>query len=450
MATITRENIGLLNDKLKVKITKDDYLPAFDKSIKQYAKTANIPGFRKGMVPSSMIKKMYGQSVMSEEIFKSVEKELNSYLTKEQLEIFAQPLPLPNDSRIDVNSPVDYDFDFEIGLKPAINIELNKFNGTRYVIEADDKLIDEEVDRMRTKFGKMTEPESVTGEDNVLNVNFVETDLEGNVKEGGIKKDNSVLVKYFTPAYQQKLQGAKTGDTLQINIDEAFGDKEKQAIEHDLNLAHDAAEKNFKLEITKVGLVEKAEMNEEFYKNAYPNNEINNEADFRNALKGDIENYYKQQSRNQLHDQLYHFLLDNTTMELPEGFLKRWLQNGGEKVKTEQEAENEYPTFANQLKWTLITNELVKQNNIDVTPDDIKAFAKAQLFGYMGMNTFGDDQPWMEDYLNKMMKDQKYVEDSYHRITTEKLFDALDTQISAKEENISADAFAEKLHHHHH
>ncbi len=450
MATITRENIGLLNDKLKVKISKDDYLPGFDKSLKQYAKTANIPGFRKGMVPTSLVRKMYGQSVMTDEILKTVEKEMNTYLSAEQLEIFAQPLPMPNDSKIDVNNPVDYDFDFEIGLKPEIKIDLKSFKGVRYNIEVTDEMLTEEVDRLRTKFGKMTEPETVTGEDNVLNVTFVETDAEGNVKEGGINKANSVLVKYFTTEYQQKLQGAKNGDTLQINIDKAFSDKEKQAIEHDLNLAHDAAEKNFKLEIGKIGLIEKAEMNEEFYKTAYPNNEINNEEELKAALKGEIENYYKQQSRNQLHDQLYHFLIDNTAIELPESFLKRWLQTGGEKVKTADEAEAEFPTFANQLKWTLITNELVKDNNIEVLPEDIKAFAKAQLFGYMGMNALAEDQPWVEDYINKMMQDKKYVEDSYHRIATDKMFEAVEAQIKIKEESISADAFAEKLHHHHH
>src|ERR1044072_4379483 len=125
MATVTRENIGNLNEKLTVNLAKEDYLPSFEKSLKSYAKNANIPGFRKGMVPSGLIKKMYGQSVFTDEILRTVEKELNKYVTDEKLDIFAQPLPFENDSRqLDMNNPGDYAFAFEIGLKPELDINM--------------------------------------------------------------------------------------------------------------------------------------------------------------------------------------------------------------------------------------------------------------------------------------------------------------------------------------
>src|SRR5439155_21548426 len=124
MATVTRENIGLLTDKLVVKVEKDDYLPSFEKAIKNYSKQANIPGFRKGMVPLGMVKKMYGSSVFADEVIKSVEKKLSDYMESEKLEIFAQPLPLPeNDVRkFDMNQPSEYAFSFEVGLKPEFTI----------------------------------------------------------------------------------------------------------------------------------------------------------------------------------------------------------------------------------------------------------------------------------------------------------------------------------------
>src|SRR5260221_361714 len=136
MATISRENIELLNDKLTVNLNKQDYMPSFEKSLKTYAKNANIPGFRKGMIPSGLIKKMYGQSVFTEEVLRTVEKELNEYMTKEKLDIFAQPLPYENDSRqLDMNKPEDYAFAFEIGLKPDLNIDLDNLSGTFYKIQ---------------------------------------------------------------------------------------------------------------------------------------------------------------------------------------------------------------------------------------------------------------------------------------------------------------------------
>jgi trigger factor len=165
-----------------------------------------------------------------------------------------------------------------------------------------------------------------------------------------------------------------------------------------------------------------------------------------------MEAYYDAQSRNQIHDQIYHHFVDHTPMELPEGFLKRWLQTGGEKPKTEAEAEADYPSFAGQLKWTLVSSKLAADNKIEVMPDDIRDFAKQQLFSYMGgqLGALGDNQQWVEDYANRMMQDRKFVEDSYHRISTEKLFGIIETQVTAKEESISAEDFAKKLHNHSH
>ena len=174
--------------------------------------------------------------------------------------------------------------------------------------------------------------------------------------------------------------------------------------------------------------------------------------EFTAEVKKEMETYYDAQSRNQIHDQIYHHFVDHTPMELPEGFLKRWLQTGGEKPKTEAEAEADYPSFAGQLKWTLVSSKLAADNKIEVMPDDIRDFAKQQLFSYMGgqLGALGDNQQWVEDYANRMMQDRKFVEDSYHRISTEKLFGIIETQVTAKEESISAEDFAKKLHNHHH
>jgi trigger factor len=453
MASVTRENIGLLNDKLTVKLGKEDYYNGFEQSLKKYAKTANIPGFRKGMVPAGLVKKMYGQGVFSDEVLRKVEAELNAYLNKEQLEIFAQPLPLDNDARsLDMNTPADYSFAFEIGLKPAFEIDPKNISVTRYNVNVTDEMVQEEVERLQIRNGKMTEPETVTGDDNVLNVTFIETDADGNEVEGGIRKDNSLLVKYFEESFRKNFIGKKKEDTVIIQLSKAFEDKEKEAILGDLGLTADDGDKYFKLLVTKVGLVEKADLNEEFFMGVYPNTEIKTETEFRNAVKAEIESHFAQQARNQVFDQVYHHLLDHTQMEFPETFLKRWLQSGGGQPKTAEEAEQDYPTFVNQLKWTLVSSKLIEDNKIEVLPDDIRNFAKQQLFSYMGgqLGALGDNQQWVDDYANRMMQDKKFVEDSYHRISTDKLFTELEGQVTASEEPISAEDFAKKLHHHHH
>ena len=453
MATISRENIGLLNDKVTVTLATNDYLPAFEQSLKKHAKSANIPGFRKGMVPAGLVKKMYGQSVFTEEILRTVEKELNNYMSSEQLEIFAQPLPLETDSRmLDINNPQDYAFAFEIGLKPEVKIDLANCNVTKYKVQATDEMINEEVTRLQTRHGKMTEPETVSSEDHVLNVLFTETDESGNEIESGVSKANSLLVKYFAEPVRSELKGKKKDESIQIQLKTALEQKERDWVMDDLGLDktnETDQNKYFRLTITKVGLVEKAEMTPEFFEAAFPGRNISSEEELRNAVKVDIENQFEQQSRNQVHDQIYHFLIDHTQIELPETFLKKWLQTGGETPKSAEEAETEYPSFANQLKWTLISTQLINENKINVDPDEIKQHAMQQVLGYMGIQNL-DDAPWADEYANRMMQDKKFVENTYFQLQTSKLFQLLEGQVQQQEEPISAEAFAEKLHHHHH
>ncbi len=456
MASINRENIGLLNDKLTVKLSKEDYYGNFEKNLKQYAKTANIPGFRKGMVPAGLVKKMHGQGVFQEEVLKTVEKELNAYLSKEQLDIFAQPLPLENEgSSLDMNNPGDVDFSFEIGLKPTFEIDTTKINVTNYKIEVTDSMVQEEVERLQTRNGNMTEPETASTEEHVLNVTFTELDADGNMLENGINKANSLLIKYFAEGFRAQLIGKKKDDIVDVHLATAFEDKEREVVLSDLGLNKDeagSADKTFKMTITKIGFVEKAALDASFFATVYPNNEITTEEDFKAAVKAEIETHFAQQARNQIHDQVYHHLIDHTNMEFPESFLKRWLQVGGEKPKTLAETEAEYPSFLNQLKWTLISSKLIMDNKVAVLPEDIRDFAKMQLFSYMGgqLGALGDNQQWVDDYANRMMQDKKFVEDSYHRISADKLFTLLETQVKATDEAITAEAFAEKLHHHHH
>lgn len=365
MATITRENIGTLNDKITVKIVKEDYLTSFEKSLKNYSKTASLPGFRKGMVPAGLVKKMHGQAVFTDEILKTVEKELSRYMVDEKLDIFAQPLPLAeNDARqLDVNNPAEYTFGFEVGLKPEFTIaDLTKEKVTQYKIEATDEMINQQIERLQKAYGK--------------------------------KKD-------------------------------------QEGSEEDEN-------------------IEKAEINEDLFKMVYPGKEITNEADFRAEIKKEIEAYWQEQSKNQVQHEIYHRLLDHSQITFPETFLKRWLETSGEQQKSAEEVEKEFPVFVNQLKWSLINEKIAKDQNININQDDLKAFAKKQLFGYMGMQTMGEEQPWLEEYVNKMMQDRKFIDDAYHRLQTEKIFEWAESQVQKEEKSITADDFTKMTQEHQH
>lgn len=457
MATVTKEPIGPLHEKLTVKLEKTDYLPSFEKALKEYSKKANIPGFRKGMVPAGLIKKMYGTSLFTDEVLKTVDRELIGYLQNDKVDIFAQPLPLQTDfGQLDMNNPADYSFEFEIGMKPEFSLpDLGQAKITRFVVEATDDMIDKEIARLQNRFGNMKDEDTAATEDHVLNVILTEVDENANPLEHGVTKDNSLLVKYFKEDFRKEWIGKGLNDYEVIQLDKAFDDKELDFIMQDLGLdKEDAAarQKHFKIQITKIGLLEKRELNEEFFEQVFPGNDIKTEADFRNKIKEEIERQWKSQSDNQIHDQVYHQLIDHTQISFPEDFLKKWMKTQDEQKqgKTDEEIEKEFPTFLSQLKWTLITDKIVQENNIQVDPDEIRAFAKQQLFSYMGSSNLADDQPWVNDYVEKMMKDRKYVEDSYNRIQTQKIFEWAAGQVKPEEKKISADEFTKMVEAHHH
>lgn len=452
MATVTRENIGVLNDKIVIKVEKEDYLPSFEKAVKDYSKRANIPGFRKGMVPAGMIKKMMGSAFFAEEINKTVEKNLNDYMQAEKLDIFAQPLPLPeNDSAaIDMNQPAEYAFAFEVGLKPEFTVaNIADAQLTRYKISVTDQMVDEQIDQLQTRNGVKSPQEMVNSLDNELELLFIESDASGNEVSDGIKKNQTVLLKDFTPAWQEQLMGKKIDDSFVLPLSEAFEENKKKQLLIDFNLDETATGHYFKVVITKIESMEKLPLDTGFFEQVFPGKEILTEEAFRDAIKHDIQDQWDKQSHDQLNDQIYHYLINQTLIDFPEHFLKRWMLVSGEKEKTPDEVEQAFPSFVNQLKWSLIVDKLVEENNIEVLPDDIRAHAKNQLMGYMGSN-IDFNQPWVENYLDKMMTDKKFVEMSYNRIRAEKVFSWAGTKVNVTESEISENDFIKKLEDHKH
>jgi trigger factor len=456
MPTVTRENISLLNDKITVTVNKEDYLPSFEKTLKQYAKQANIPGFRKGMVPAGIIRKMHGPAVFTDEVLRTVEKSLMDYLRQEQLDIFAQPLPADqNDARgINMQQPADYSFSFEIGLKPAFQVaDLSKAKVTRYDVQVTDEMVEEELQRLRKKFGKLEEPETVSSDDNVINLSFEACDSEGRVEEGAVAKENSLLVKYFAEPMRKSLMGAKKGDQFKIRLADAFETKEREWVIGDLGLDKQdpaSAEKTYRITIAKVGLVQPRELDEAFFKEVFPAKEISNEAEFREEIRNEIKQYWEGQSRNHLQHELYHVLLEQTQMDFPEAFLRRWMMTGGDTPKTEEQVDAEFPTFRNQLRWTLVSDRIVQDQGLNVGRDEIRDEMRKQVMGYFGSMSLDGNFDWLESYIDRMLQDEQQVESTYRRVITEKIFQWAETQVTPQTQPISVEDFTKILKEHEH
>ncbi|MEP7080197.1 MAG: trigger factor [Ginsengibacter sp.] len=448
MATVTKENIGNLHDKLVVKISKDDYLPSFEKSVKDFSKKANIPGFRKGMVPSGMIKKMYGASLYYDEVIKTVEKELNQYLTAEKPEIFAQPLPLKADlGSLNMNNPDDYEFPFEIGYKPEVNLDFIKnMKPILHKVTVTQDMVNEEIEKMIAKSATLKEIEVVGSSENVLNVSFQNADGENIPSVETENSQNTITAKDFTGDYLDQILNKKKGDVIEIIPEQAFMEDRSAEIVSTYGLQIGEGKK-YKMTLDKISTPEKKELNEGFFKMVFPAKEIKTEDDFRKELENEIQKQWDKAGIAQLHDQFYHAMLE-VPIELPETFLKNWIAKGGEKEKSLEEVESQLPKFLDQLKYQLITDKIIKDYDLEVSEKEIKENIADQVMGYFGGMAPQGDLSWLDSYIDRMMKDEKQVESTYHKLITDKIFSWIETQVQPVEKKISSDDFTKLQHHH--
>jgi trigger factor len=460
MATVTRENIGNLHDKITVKLGKEDYLPTFEKSLKQYAKQANVPGFRKGMVPAGMIRKMYGQNLFNDEVIKTASRQLEEYLNNEKVSIFAQPMILPNEKplRLDMNAPEDVDFAFEIGVKPEIQIPALESGHTltRYRVEISDKLVDDEVERIQRRYGKVEDGDTITGRENILYATYQPLNASSEPLEGSEKKGDTVMVEKLPAKLQDELMNKKAGDKIMFTPATDFTAEELATFMRDsLKADMSAAEQHYELEVTKVGVLTPRDLDIMLYGEIFPNENIMDEAGFRAKLKEELQREFDKIADNRLNDEIYETLVHNTPIQLPVPFLKRWMKDGQEKQRTEAEVEKEFPGFDHSLRWTLISDKIVLDNNLQVTHEEVFDDIRGRVLAYFGMEA-GEEAPWMESYMQKVAKDEKTLNETYRQLMFARLFQFLQSKFNVVEKVVSEEEFFklpsphEAAHGHHH
>lgn len=457
MATVTRESIGNLHDKLVVKITKEDYLPSFESALKKYSKNANVPGFRKGNVPAGMVRKMYGQSVFVEEVLNSANRELQAYLQQEKPEIFAQPIALEDQNlKFDMNQPSDFDFAFEIGLKPDFEITPlnNKGKLTKYKIKVSDKLVDDEIDNISRRAGKVENPESFEKDTDIVYASYEACDAAGNVAEGTEKTEDVVTIEQMPKKLAEQLKTIKPEETIVFVPAEVCTEEElpvfmKSAIHKTDDEA--ATKAHYKLTLTKIGRLIPRELNEDFFGEAFPGAEIKDIDTFKERVRQELEKETDRIAKDRMQNEIFETLVHETPISLPVDFLKAWLKKGGETVKSDEEVEKEFGSFDHQLRWTLISDKLIREYDIQVSFEEVMADIKAKVMAYFGMKE-GDDAPWMESYLEKMQKEEKTMDETYRRLLFDKLFEKLEDVMEVTQAEVTEEEFSKLApsHHHHH
>lgn len=458
MATVSQQNIAPQHEKISVQLQKEDYLPQIDKALKNLAKNAQIPGFRKGLVPLGHVKKLYGQSVFTDEVLKVAGAKLEQYLVENKAEVFARPIPAETQIQYEFNiaNPEDYVFEFEIATKPHFEIPLLKNHTTLpiYKVKITDEMLQEEIEKLQLKAGDIKEADEVLNDTDVVHIDIEEVNEANELVETGTNVKHSLLLKYFTEGTRKLLLNKKVNDTINVKLTDAFDEQYEESILNDLKLESDDS-KFLRFTIEKIEHIEKADLNTEMFEKIYPGKEIDTEDKFKEQLKSEIAAYWHQHAKNHLQNDIFEKLVHETDIVIPTNFLKRWMSVGGERYVPMEQVEKEYGKFEHNLRWQLITDKLVEENKLQVSKDEMQQAAKMQVMSYFGQ--YGQmpdlDASWMEPVIKKQLADKKFADELHNRIITDKLFFTIENQLNLQETEINKEDFmaeVQKPHHHHH
>lgn len=444
---ITQEKINDLNAVVKIKIAPEDYTEKVDKSIKEQAKKATLPGFRKGMVPAAHIKKMYGRSILVEEINNLLSETLNKHLTDNKVEILGQPLPVMDDTKeFKWDNTDEFEFDYELGLAPAIDVKITaKDKFTQYVVKADAETLAARIKNIRRSYGKMTNPE-VSAEEDVLYAELAQLSADGSVFEGGINSTGSIRLDQVTDKKILKsLIGLKKDDVVELDVQKAF-DKNEVIIAKLLNISEEDAkdlQSKFQVTVKNVNRLEEADLNQEFFDKLFGAGVVTDEAGFTAKITEEIESMFNQDADRKLQNDMYTKLIESVNIELPDAFLRKWLKATNEKL-TEEELAEGYDDFAKNLKWTLIENKLIKDNSIEIKYEDVFQTAKQRLdaqFRMYSPSPMPEDQ--LAQYTATFLKEKDNANRIFDEVKALKVFDYIKSVATLDQKEIAYNKFIE-------
>lgn len=444
---ISQEKIDNLNAIVTINIKPEDYQPRVEKAIRDQAKKAKIPGFRPGMVPPSHIKKMYGKSILVDEVNNLLSDTLNNYINEQQLEVLGQPLPKMDDSKqYNWDFADNFEFNYEVGLAPAFNIDFSsKDKVTQYVIKPDDETLAARITNIRKSYGKMTNPD-VSADGDVLYAELVQLSPDGSVFEGGISNTTSVrLDQVQDEKIKKSLIGLKKDDEVVLDIQKAYKN-DAARIAAILKTDEDTAaevKSNFRLTVKNVNRLEESDLNQQFFDKLFGEGKVTTEEEFRAEITKEIEAMFAQDSERKLQNDLYKLSIEKAKFELPDEFLKRWLKATNDKL-TDEELTDGYNDFAQNLKWTLIENKVIKDNKIEIKYEEVFQAAKMRLdaqFRMYSPQALSEEQ--LAQYTVQFLQNKEQANKIFEEVKAMKVLDYLKSVVTLEQKEISDKKFAE-------
>ena len=444
---VIREDVDALNAILKVEVKPEDYQDTVKATLNKYRKTAKIPGFRPGHVPFGLIQKQYGASVLSDELNKIVNESLQKYISENKIEILGNPIPKDDDSfKGDFNKPEDFEFTYSIGLAPEIKVSLSAKNKFDYVkVKVDKKLIDNQIDDLRRRYGKLVSGEEVGEKDMVL-AQFVELNDDESIKEGGVLHTSTVSLEFVSDKKTKKaLIGSKVGDKLVVDpAHVSRGGADTAAMLGVKEEELEGLSNKFQLTVNEIKVMELAELNTELYDKLFGEGNVKDEKELRARVKADLQGMFANDSDRMLTRSVYDNLLDKTKVDLPDEFLKRWIKLSNEKEITEEQIEAEYDGYAKGLKWQLIQGSIFKNNDIKLENEEVIEYTKGLIvnnYAQYGMPAPEDKE--LTQSAMQILGNREEANKIYDMLAEQKLTTYFKETVKLNEKEISYDEFVE-------
>lgn len=435
---ITKENVDALNAIVKVDIVADDYKDKVTKVLKDYRKTANIPGFRKGHVPMGMVRKQYGKAVMIDEVNKLLQESLNKFLVEEKLDILGNPLP-----KVDEGFSWDaeqFSFEFELGLAPEFELDLKSNKVKSYNIVATEELIEKELENIQTRYGKLISQEKVEETSNVTGL-FVNEEKEIN------KKSTFSVSDLKGKKNKEKLVESKVGEVVVFDTKKLFEDDHK--LQNLLGVSkQDSEDLDVKVNFTieEINITEKAEFDQELFEKLFADGSVKTVTELKEKIKEDAEKQFQQQADQQLLNSVTETLVENTKFDLPKEFLQKWLQTAGEKQLTAEEATTEYEKSEKGLRYQLIEGKIMKDYGIKVDYPELVEYAKG--FVKMQMAQFGNANPEekeLDDIAGRILSNQEEARRLQEQLVSQKLVGFFKENMEFDAKEVSYEEFIKEV-----
>lgn len=441
---ILKEETGTLTATLKVKLTPDDYNPGLEKALKEQRKTAQLPGFRPGQVPMSLIKKRVGRALLVNEVERLVDENLRNYIQSNGLRVLGQPLP-KNESNQgnDWDSPGEFEFAYELGMAPAFDLELDRVKVEMPVVDVNDELVNREVEDMKRRYGKLENAEA-SGDKDMLLGDMIELHPDGSIKEGGIMNRATISLEFLE---DESARAALTGKAVG---DEVVVEPHKVSRDHDdlarmLGVDHERVhhlEGSFLFRIAEIKRMVPAEMNQELFDRIYGEGAVTDESAFRAKVKEGLEAMFRRDSERIFRRLVMKALNQQSSINLPDAFLKRWIKETSEKPITAEEVEEGYAGYAEGLKQKLVEDRVVEKYGLEAKGEELDGFAKGYIADQFAQYGLPAPEPErLQQMAARMLGDREQIQRMRDSIVQQKLTVHFRTLLEPKERRVSYDEF---------